>query len=559
MNIRSLQYILGGTLVATLLLVGACKKIGAVSDDNTPQPTFSDKSKVLLIVVDGLSGLEMKKIKPPVIKSLMPHSTYSWDAVADSITIDATSWASIMTGTGVEKNDIRDSTLTPKSASGARFASFLTLVKNSGQRKLKTIAVTGWDQLNKTLLADATVKVTTNDDDAAVKEAAVKHLKADSVDLMITHFSGVNKAGKSSAFSADNRVYVAAVNQVDTYIGELLDGMKSRPDFASENWLVIIQSTHGGIDNTYGADSDAERNAFSLYYCPDLYEHEVEVPEAIKYGVHMYDQGSGAVNAILQDKDMYNFGSTGNYTIEAKMRNYSPGFAPYYPAFLSKRASFDGGVVGWCFFQEGDVWQINFGQKGKGNTQCKGGKMNDGNWHQLTAVICTTADNKRWARTYTDGVLNNTKDITSLGDINTTAPLTMGYIPGSLGTPENMYMSDVRIWGDSLSSDVIAKYSCTNQIDETHPNYNKLIGYWPCKEGKGNLFRNQAPGAIGKNFELKGGYVWDVLNYVLPCVGNAELQTPPYTKEVFYQVAYWLNLQIDTNWEIDGRLWLKFF
>lgn len=554
----SAKYILGGTLAAALLIT-ACTKIALVKNDNTQPPKFSDKSKVLLIVVDGLTGLEIKKAQPPVIKSLLPHSTYSWDATADSITNDATSWANIMTGTSVEKNAILDSSLTPRTPSGARFASFLTLIKKSGQRNLKSISVTGWDQLNKTLMADAAVKVTTADDDAVVKDSAVNRLKNDSIDLMITHFSSINKAGKTAGFSADQKTYTDAITNVDGYIGNLLDAMRSRPDYANENWLVIIQSTHGGVDNTYGKDSDQERNAFSLYYCPDLIQYEVEVPMSIKYGVHMYDRDAAAVNGVLLDKNSYNIGSTGNYTIEAKMRNYSEGFSPYYPAFLSKRASFDNHVTGWCFFQEGNVWQINFGSVKNSNVQCKGGKINDGSWHHLSAVISTDAKNKRWVKTYTDGVFNNKKDITVVGDLTTTAPLTMGFIPGSLGTPEDMYMSDVRIWADSLTADVISKYSCTNQIDAKHPNYARLIGYWPCKEGKGGMIKNEAPGAAGKNFALKGNYNWDVLNYLLPCAANLGLQQPPYTKEVFYQVAYWLNLQINSEWEISGRLWLKFF
>ncbi|WP_161596849.1 alkaline phosphatase family protein [Chitinophaga vietnamensis] len=554
----SVKYLRRCTLAATMLLA-ACTKVGLVSSDNTPQPKFSDKSKVLVIIVDGLSGLELKKAVPPVLQGMMEHSTYSYESLADSVTNDGASWANILTGVSVAKNNIRDSTLTPRSASGARYAPFLSLVKKSGQRNLKTVSVTGWEQLHKTLLADVVTKVTTKDDDAVVRDSAVAHLKKDSLDLMFAHFNSINKAGRASAFSASSPAYAAAITKVDGYIGSLIDAMKSRPDFANENWLVIVQSTHGGIDNSYGGDSNEEMNCFSLFYCPDLFRHQVDMPQAIKYGVRMYDQGASAVNAVLGDKSMYNFGSTGNYTIECKMRTATAGFTANYPAFLSKRASFDGGVPGWCFFQEGSYWQINFGRKSGGNIQCKGANMNNALWHQLTAVIYTDANKKRWVKTFTDGVFNNRKEITAIGDVTTTAPLTMGYIPGSLGTPENMYMTDVRIWADSLAEDVITKYSCTNVIDASHPYYGKLIGYWPCKERKGGVFRNMAPGARGKDFALQGGYTWDLLDYVLPCAGNIDLQTPPYSSEVFYQIAYWLNLQINPEWEVSGRLWLKFF
>jgi hypothetical protein len=558
MSMISAKYVLRCTIAAAMLLTGACTKIGLVPNNETPPPKFSDKSKVLIIVVDGLSGWEMKKIKPPVLKGLMSHSTYSWDAQADSVTNDAASWANIMTGVKIDKSNIWDSTLTPHTPSGARFASFLTLLKQSGQRTLNAMAVTGWDQLNKTLMADATVKVTTRYDDAVVRDSAVNRLKSSNPDLMITHFSSVNKAGKAAAFSATEPAYATAVNNVDGYIGDLITAMKSRPDYANENWLVIVQSTHGGKDNTYGGDSEEERNAFSLYYCPDLYEHEVEVPMSIKSAVNLRGKNAETVNAVLNDKNAYNFG-TDNFTIETKMRMANAGYNAYYPAFLSKRASFDQRVSGWCFFQEGNLWQINFGYATGNNIQCKGTKMNDGSWHHLSAVVYKDAVNKRWVKTYTDGAFNNIKEITAAGNVNTTAPLTMGWIPGSDGNEANLYMSDVRIWADSLSDADIANFSCTNDIDARHPKYAKLIGYWPALERKGNVIGNQAPAAAGKDFILTDGYSWDLLNYVLPCAGNIGLQPPPNTREVFVQVAYWLNLQINADWEINGRLWLKFF
>ncbi|NSL87573.1 DUF4983 domain-containing protein [Chitinophaga sp. Mgbs1] len=543
---------------AMILMAAACAKVALVPDDIAKQPEFKDKSKVLLIVVDGLKGSEMRRVSLPVISGMLPHSAYSFDAVTDSVSTDGAGWAAIMTATGNNKHTITDSSLTAKTQSGARYVSFLALLKRAG-RSLHSVAVSGWPQLHKTLLADAGVKILTKDDDATVRDSAVNRLKKDNPDLLIVHFNGVNKAGISKGFDAEVPEYASAMTNADAYIGSIMDALKSRPDYANENWLTIVQSTHGGFQQSYGGGSEFERNGFSLYYNPDLKENRANYPQMIRYAVHMYEQGASAVNAVLTDNSAYNFGASGNYTIEAKVRTYTGGFTSNYPAFLSKRASFDGYVPGWCFFLEGSYWQINFGSPLLRAVQCKGADINDGKWHHLSAVISMDTDGKRWVTTYTDGVRNNRKDISALGDINTTNPLTMGFIPGSIAKPMDMYMNDVRIWNDSLPAGVIAQYSCTNEITDSHPYYRQLSGYWPCQEKTGTTLKNMAPGATGKNFSLKNTTTWDYLNYTLPCQANEGTAVVPHTKDVFAQIAYWLNVQLNSEWETEGRLWLKFF
>ncbi|WP_167017388.1 LamG-like jellyroll fold domain-containing protein [Chitinophaga sp. Cy-1792] len=551
---KFIKYILGGVLLAGMAT--SCTKVDTVPGDNAEKPKFSDKSKVLVVIVDGLAGQQLKAVRPPALMAMMEHSTYSYETQADTITTDGASLAAIYTGVAVGKNEIRDSALTPASVSGARYAPFLSLIKKSGQRQLKTISVTAWSQVNKTLLADATVKVNVADNDVAVRDSAAGRLKSDSLDLMFVQFNSINKAGASGGFTASNAGYATAITTIDGYINDLMTAMKSRPDYSNENWLVIVQSTHGGLNKSYGGDSDEEMNAFSLYYCPDLFKYQVDKPQMIQYGVAFHGADASAANAVLNDNTAYDFASGGQWTLEMKVKSVDANNR-YYPPFFSKRPSFTSGATGWCFFQEGTLWQINMGNTGKGNIQCKGATIADKNWHHLTVTITKRADGKKYMRTYTDGLYNNQTEFTSFASISTPAPLTLGYIPGN--GEVNMYISDVRIWADSLPADIISKYSCTNVIDASHPYYNKLIGYWPLNERKGTVLRNKAPNATGKDFNMSAVARWDLLNYTLPCQGNMGLQAPPATTDLFYQISYWMDLKIDPNWEIGGRLWLKFF
>lgn len=550
---------LSGILAVTILL-GACNKVPLVSSDKSNEPPFSDNSKVLLIVVDGMVGKEMGKTVTPEIEALLPNSIYSYEGTADTVTTDGASWAYIMTANAVGNNEIRDSSLTPRVERGNRYPSFISRVKGQKARPFRVVTVTPWDALNKTFFKDADVKISiTGNNDVAVRDSAAARIKTDSADLLIAHFNSANIAGRAEGFLSSVPAYKTALQNIDSYIGTLVKSLKERPNFAKEDWLVIIQSTHGGRGKTYGSFLEEEKNTFTLYYNPSFKRKSVTSPLGIKYAVRLNGADANAVNAVLADNNAYNFGDKDNYTVEVKMRHAVAGTSVNYPAFLSKRPYFGAGQNGWCFFLEGNYWQINLSNTGStSNTQAAGRQINDGRWHTLSAVFftnTTVTPFKRYVKVFTDGIYNNVAEITARGNLNTTAPLTLGVTVPNNGAGANIYMSDLRIWKDSLPETVISSFSCTNVINESHPNYKDLIGYWKMDEGGGGKFINKILGA--PDFQIRNAYKWDVMNYLLPCAGSvAGAAEPPYSSEVFSQIAYWLNIQVVNEWEMKGRLWL---
>ncbi len=117
-------------------------------------------------------------------------------------------------------------------------------------------------------------------DDNEVTEQVVGELqrsdKAPS-DLIIAQFDGIRKAGQEEGFYivqggeivATDGV-VSAIQTVDGYIGQIMNALKSRPNFAGENWLVIITSNYGGepikeTEATYYYDY-LNRNTFTMMY-----------------------------------------------------------------------------------------------------------------------------------------------------------------------------------------------------------------------------------------------------------------------------------------------------
>ena len=129
---------------------------------------------------------------------------------------------------------------------------------------IKSVAISSWGNLVRTLLADADKKlVTTNDEDT--KNKAVEILKTDPSHVFVTQFGDVFNARVQFGASNSTPQFVDAVSKTDGYIKELLDAIKSRPNYNKEEWLVLITSTQGG--SGMGVPIDLSRS-FLIAYNP---------------------------------------------------------------------------------------------------------------------------------------------------------------------------------------------------------------------------------------------------------------------------------------------------
>lgn len=178
-------------------------------------------------------------------------------------------------------------------------------------------------------------------DDKAVKDSAVSTLKDPLSEVVVAHFNEVAKAGLQYGFFASASGYKDAVNQVYQYIGEIMTTLKNRPGYIkTEEWLVVLQGTHGDTDHSYGGPSASETNFPVFYYNERFLENEFITSGAISGG-----EISGKDNPIkaqlLNDRGLYDPG-TGEQTILVKVKGTS-GFAMYHS---TQQFSFDRKFVG---------------------------------------------------------------------------------------------------------------------------------------------------------------------------------------------------------------------
>ena len=68
----------------------------------------------------------------------------------------------------------------------------------------------------------------------------------------MVYFGAVDETGHKHGFHPDVPQYVAAIEQVDEHVGEVLTAMRSRPNFEREDWLVVVSTDHGGKGTGHG-------------------------------------------------------------------------------------------------------------------------------------------------------------------------------------------------------------------------------------------------------------------------------------------------------------------
>jgi hypothetical protein len=79
-------------------------------------------------------------------------------------------------------------------------------------------------------------------------------------DVVMTFFSDVDGAGHTCGFSPTAGCYLAEIANTDAQIGQIMSAMAARPNFANEDWLVILTSDHGGSpDGNHSGGSPEKR------------------------------------------------------------------------------------------------------------------------------------------------------------------------------------------------------------------------------------------------------------------------------------------------------------
>jgi predicted AlkP superfamily pyrophosphatase or phosphodiesterase len=112
---------------------------------------------------------------------------------------------------------------------------------------LHTVSICNWNPINDYIVQNyADFKLNVSSDSAVSAEAST-YLSTNDPDMMFLHFDDVDHAGHAYGFSPTVSQYTIAIEGVDALLAPVMQTISNRPNYANEDWLVLITSDHGGV------------------------------------------------------------------------------------------------------------------------------------------------------------------------------------------------------------------------------------------------------------------------------------------------------------------------
>jgi len=366
---------------------------------------------------------------------------------------------------------------------------------------------------------------------------------------MFLHFDDVDHAGHAEGFSPNVSQYITAIEGVDAYISPIMQSISQRPNYANEDWLVLITTDHGGLGTSHGGNSIEEQNVFVIASGNAIAQNIIRKDSSLIFdsvfncladttelqfdGVDDYVQ--------IPSNTAYNFGSTQDFTIECRVRTNTTGDM----AIIGNKDWFSGSNTGFVFsfkYPSGPEWKVNIGDGTNRADIDIGGMIADNQWHTLSVSF----DRDGYMKMYEDGALLDSADISSVGDITTNSGLFFGTDINQTYA-FNGSISEVRVWNSLISGQNIQNWHC-DHLDNNHPNYSNLIGYWKLNEGTGTTMAIDYFGGSG----IANGTINNSTWYSPDSTWTYDYTNTPRLVDVPVTALTHLCVPINSSWQLDG-------
>lgn len=564
-----------GLILLLVLTLASCKKYfdPPLVFEEEPAPNLEKSRKVLLISIDGLSGIELNEYVPTNIAGLLEHAKYSFDGFADGNTGDAATWTTMLSGKNSAKHGITGNDFevdlgdpdNPDHEGTGESTGFIPVYQRLLEtgKPYKSFSVTPWELLYDNLFGLSDERSLVQSDEE-VKEVAVDKIKngEENLTFAIVNFRSVNDAGVDGGFSLENTAYKASLDQVDGYIGEIVEAVKARESYATENWLIVITSNHGGTGTEYGGASFEERKVPVVFYNEHFESLKLTIPDLGQFA-RLTGAWSAPIRAVVpvEKAAAFNFGTIGEYTVQLKVNLKNRGAT--WPGFFGKKKSTlnNNAEPGWAFMlydpADKPQWRPFIGHQTSGNvSQLSNYGIEVDRWTTLTMKIYEE-NGKRYVQGFTDDDKHTIFEITDR-NLDNNEPLILGGLNGWISTTATFDVSDIRIYNVALPDEYIISTYCQEGITTDDNYYNNLIAYWPVKEGVGHILEDVIGDA---DFIFERSTTWSITsnNFCnLPVDSEEEKRQLMINHvDILPQIFYWLNMTSDASWGLEGSVFLE--
>lgn len=259
--------------LATALLGAIGCQAGPPPEDGSPQPATTTEPKVLVIGIDGVRPDVLAEVDTPALDALIAEGSYTDSAKTGLPSVSGPGWSSFLIGVHPDKHGVYDNSFEGENYS--TYPDFLTRIEQV-RPELSTFAVVDWAPLGRSesglpTLSDAIDEKVVLDgyelgwaegDEASV-ELAVTALRDGDPDALFVYLGDPDESSHTSGSIGSE--YRDAIARADAQVARLVEAMRSRSTYASEDWLVLVSTDHGRTpDGGHGGDTPEERTIFFL-------------------------------------------------------------------------------------------------------------------------------------------------------------------------------------------------------------------------------------------------------------------------------------------------------
>ena len=500
--------------------------------------------KVLIIGIDGCRADALELANTPVIDNLIQNGIYSPDALNDDITVSGPGWSAILCGVWSDKHLSIDN-----SFNNTDYFNFPPIFKYAEDfdDNLNTVSICHWNPINDNIVqnyADFKLNVSSDFD---VSSEASTYITNNDPDLIFLHFDDVDHAGHNYGFSPNITEYITSIEAVDDLLDPVMQAIYQRPNYLNEDWIILVTSDHGGVGTSHGGTSIEHENVVVIVSGDNIQQLVIEKDSSLILD-SVYNCLSDSVELKFDGIDDYvqistasqfNFGVNQDFTIECRIRTSTSGDV----AIVGNKDWNSGNNKGFVFsfkYPSGPEWKINIGDGVNRADINTGGLIANNQWHTLSVSF----DRDGFMKMYEDGLLIDSADISSVGDITTNSGLFCG-MDIYQNYPFSGSVSQLRVWDTILNSNDIQSWYC-NDLNPTHPSYNNLIGYWHMNEGGNTVLLNDL--SINNNNAIVNGASW----YNYDSLWVYDYSNTPRIVDVPVTALNHLCIPINSSWLLDG-------
>ncbi|WP_431676842.1 alkaline phosphatase family protein [Kitasatospora sp. KL5] len=266
---RHLRSVLAAAaLTAGLLpLAGVTATAAATAATTGPYkglPNGTKQAKTLVIGIDGTRYDKLLAADAPNLKALMAGGlTATSNLYADPLapTLSGPGWSTVATGVWPDRHGVKDNTF-----AGSHFDLYPDLATRleTADPAASTLVAASWNPIADTVFKGrADLRIAESENDARTASDAADYLANGNPDTAFLHFDQVDEAGHGHGGASAQ--YLAAIHNVDSLVGQVVNAVKSRPTYGSEDWLILVTTDHGHTDaGGHGGNSADERRTFVI-------------------------------------------------------------------------------------------------------------------------------------------------------------------------------------------------------------------------------------------------------------------------------------------------------